>query len=374
TQLGFEVEGLILIVGAAIVLSLKAGFDPGHPADVVFVLLAVVIQAVLPFLGHATIVRTMRWLVVPCAVLFAVLLGFSVSHASLNAVHHGAGWPTYMAGLAFTITLAGLGWAECGNDYSRYCAPNASRAGIVGWVFLGTALPEILIMTLGAAVATFIPGLGTGTGGFKPLADQSAIPAWFVVVFLIFCIVQLFGINSLDMYSSGVTLQALGAPVKRYQAVLIDCVIALGFTLYAVLSLSFSTFLSDFVDVVIVWIAPWSAIYLVDWVMRRFRYVPAELQRTDRSGLYWATGGVSWPSIVAQIVGMFAALEALSATFALPHWLNLVTYHSGGADLSIYLGMGVAGVLYLVLAWPAVRRQSVRQDEVLRGPGGLAAS
>jgi len=32
-----------------------------------------------------------------------------------------------------------------------------------------------------------------------------------VVIFLLFAITQLFGINSLDMYSSGVTLQAMGA-------------------------------------------------------------------------------------------------------------------------------------------------------------------
>jgi len=43
-------------------------------------------------------------------------------------------------------------------------------------VFLGTAVPEILIMTLGAVVATFIVGIGQGTGGFLPLAHQSAIP------------------------------------------------------------------------------------------------------------------------------------------------------------------------------------------------------
>ena len=61
-----------------------------------------------------------------------------------------ADWQTYIEGLAFTIALSGLGWAECGNDYTRYCPPDTSKKGIVGWVFLGTAVPEILIMTLGA--------------------------------------------------------------------------------------------------------------------------------------------------------------------------------------------------------------------------------
>jgi purine-cytosine permease-like protein len=379
TQIGFEVEGLILIVGATLVLELNAGYSPGDPAKVVFVLVAVLIPGILPFLGHATIAKTLRLLVVPFLVLFAVLLGFAIPHASVHGVVHGADWQTYMEGLAFTIALSGLGWAECGDDYSRYCPPSTSKPALVGWIFLGTALPEILIMTLGAAVGTFIKGLGTGTGGFLPLAHQSAIPGWFVSVFLIFCILQLFAINSLDLYSSGVTLQALGFRLKRYQAVLVDCVIALGVTMYAVFSVSFSQYLTDFVDAVIVWISPWCAVYLVDWAMRRFRYVPWELQRTDSGGLYWRAGGISWPAILAQLVGMFAAFSGLAATFHLPQWLNEVTYHTRdahkyGADLSIFVGLGVAGLVYLVLGWRSVRTQAAEQDVILGAFGASAGA
>jgi purine-cytosine permease-like protein len=280
--------------------------------------------------------------------------------------------------LAFTIALSGLGWTENGNDYTRYCPTATSKKSIVGWVFLGTAVPEILIMALGATVGTFVLKIGTGSGGLLPFAHTSAIPSWFVVLFLIFAIVQIFGINSLDMYSSGVTLQAIGAPVKRYQAVLIDCVICLGVTMYAIFSASFTTYLGDFVDIVIIWIAPWSAIFLTDWIIRRYRYVPSELQKTGRGSLYWRRGGVHWPAWVAQIVGMFAAISGLSATFHLPHWLNEVTAHTRdsfgfGADFSIYLGMGVAALVYLALSWRSVRKEADAQDSLLRAEGLLGA-
>jgi nucleobase:cation symporter-1, NCS1 family len=370
TQLGFEVEGILLIVGAALVLSIKAGFSPGDPAKVIFVIIAVIIQGILPFLGHATMVKVMRWLTVPFIVIFAVLLGFAIPHATTHGVPHGADWQTYMEGLAFTITLSGLGWTECGNDYTRYCRPSANKGSIVFWVFVGTAVPEILCMTLGAAVGTFLKTVGTSANAFLPFAHQSAIPAWFVVAFLIFCIFQLFAINSLDLYSSGVTLQAMGVRIKRYICVVVDCVLVLGFTIFAVLSTSFGTFLKDFVDVVIVWIAPWLAIYMVDWILRRFRYVPQHLQRTGRDSLYYRNGGFNWAAIVAQIVGMYAAISALAATFHLPTWLNEVTYHTRdsygfGADFSIYLGIGVAGVLYLVLGWGTVRMERAEQDRLL---------
>ena len=227
-------------------------------------------------------------------------------------------------------------------------------------------------MTLGAVIGTFVVGIGTGAGGLLPFAHQSVIPAWFVVVFLVFAMLQLFAINSLDMYSSGVTLQAIGLPVKRYHAVIVDCVIALGVTMYAIFSSSFTTYLEDFVDIVIVWIAPWCAIFLVDWALRRFRYVPSELQNTGPTSLYWNKGGVFWPALVAQVIGMFAALSALSATFHLPQWLNEVTYHEHGADFSIFFGMGVGGAVYYLLAHRAVAKQAEAQTDLLRQEGLLA--
>ncbi|HEY6429709.1 MAG TPA: cytosine permease, partial [Acidimicrobiales bacterium] len=190
--------------------------------------------------------------------------------------------------------------------------------------------------------------------------------------------VQIFGINSLDMYSSGVTLQAIGVPVKRYQAVLVDCVIALGVTMYAIFSASFTQYLSDFVDIVIIWIAPWSAIFLVDWALRRYRYVPSELQKTGRDSLYWRSGGIHWPAWVAQLFGMFAAVSALSATFHLPTWVNEVTYHTRdaygfGGDFSVFMGMGVGALVSLVLALRGVGKEVDAQDSLL-GQEGLLAS
>jgi nucleobase:cation symporter-1, NCS1 family len=364
TLIGFEVEGLILIVGAGLVLMLKAGLSPGTPAKVVLAVVAIVIQAVLPFLGHATIVKTLRWLIVPCIVIFAALLAFADGHMRLDVASQpfARGWQYFMVGLAFTIALSGLGWTECGNDYSRYVAPDASKAAVVGWVFLGTAAPQVLVMTLGAAIGTFLSSVGTNANAFLPFATQRAVPGWFVVVFLVFCIIQLFGVNSLDLYSSGVTLQALGLNVKRYQAVLIDSGICVAVTLYAVFNASFKTYLSDFVACVICWIAPWLAIFLVDWAMRRYRYVASELQRTDRRSIYWATGGVNWAAIVAQAVGTTLSVLSLDQVFYVGP--IAAAFGNGGADVSIFTGFAGGGLVYLLLGLPTVRRQTAAADSL----------
>ena len=128
TQIGFEVEGLVLIVGAGLVLMIKAGFLPGTPAKVVLILLAVLIQGILPVLGHAAILKTLRALVIPFVILFAVLLAFAIPHVNLHYVQTSGDWQGFTAALAFTIALSGLGWTECGNDYRATAPPTPRRS------------------------------------------------------------------------------------------------------------------------------------------------------------------------------------------------------------------------------------------------------
>ena len=110
TQIGFEVEGLILIVGAGLVLHHQGGLLLGDPAKVILVIVAVLVQGILPFLGHAAIVKSLRALIIPFVILFAILLGFAIPHAHLHGVPHApTGRPTSRAGLHHRPERAGLG-------------------------------------------------------------------------------------------------------------------------------------------------------------------------------------------------------------------------------------------------------------------------
>jgi purine-cytosine permease-like protein len=359
TQVGFQTEGLILVVFGGIALAAKAGYHAGTPLKVVLILVAAAIQTVVPFLGYATIVKVLRALVVPFIVLYVILAFLTVGKANPGSVHPGANWQTMMGGLAFTITLSGLGWVESGNDFSRYLPRTADRKSIVGWVFLGTAIPQSALMLLGAAAATYVQIDSKDPFNSFPHAFSS----WFLVPFLVVAIVQLFAINSMDLYSSGVTLQALGLPIKRWNAVLLDTVIGCAITAYAVFSAGFSRLLADFVAAVIAWIGPWMAIFLVDWLLRRQRYVPLELQRTDAGGLYWRRGGVHWPALVAQALGIVASVLAFNQTFYVGPIAE--AFGGGGADFSVFTGILVGGLAYFILARGGVRREAQTQAELL---------
>jgi len=350
TQVGFEIEGIALIVFAAILLASKAGFTAGTAAKVIFIILAVAIQAVLPLLGHAAVLKVLRWLAIPFVVLFAVLAALTTSKVNLHVPAHGASWGALTIFLALVIAAGGLGWTENGNDYSRYLPRDADKKQIVLAVALGGAIPSALLEVLGAAVATGVPS-ATSVNGLI-----SGFPGWFVVPYLIFAIFQLFSINTLDLYSSGVTLQSLVPRLKRLHCVAIDTAICGALAAYAVFSAHFFTLLTDFILFIILWLGPWCAIYLVDSYLRRNRFDHDALL-DERGGRYFRGGGFHWPAIVAQVLGMVVA--AL--------WLNAYTPYVGffanrnggpiGSDFSVFLGLFVGGAVYWLLAGTSVRAE-----------------
>lgn len=340
TQVGFETEGLALIVLAGLALFHQAGVGASTGLKIGLIVVAGLIQLLLPLFGHGAILRTLRVLSVPFLILFVLMAGLSLGKLNVHSVAHGASWQTMFAVLAVIISASGLGWTENGNDFSRYLPRNASKSRTAGWVFLGTFLPSVLLMLLGAAIFTFVPSATNPISGLP-----HAFPAWFLVPYLLVAILQLFAINSLDLYSSGVTLQALGLKLTRLQAVLLDTVICVGLTAYATFSNRFNTLLGDFILFIIVWVAPWTAIYLTDWLLRKRTYDPEALHARS-GGLYWSSNGIHWPAIIAQLVGMAASLSAINTTI----FVGPISKASGGADFSVFTGVVVAGVVYWVLA------------------------
>jgi NCS1 family nucleobase:cation symporter-1 len=178
--------------------------------------------------------------------------------------------------------------------------------------------------------------------------------------YLIFANVQLFAINTLDLYSSGVTLQSLIPRLKRLHCVAIDTVICGALAAYAVFSNKFYGLLADFLLFIILWLGPWCAIYLIDSYLRKNRYDGDALLNV-RGGRYYRNGGFHWPAIIAQVVGMVAASLWLNAfsTSALSYVGPLASRHGGpfGSDFSVFIGLIVGGVVYYLLAGRAVRAE-----------------
>jgi NCS1 family nucleobase:cation symporter-1 len=348
TQVGFEVLGLYLVVAAGLALLNKAGIGTSDGLKWALIVGAASIQLLLPLLGHGTILRALRVMLLPFIVMFILLAVLALPKAHLGAGHN-ASWAMMMGGLALMFSTGGFSWTMNASDYSRYLPEDASPRKIVLAVGLGGFIPGTLCVLLGAAVATAVASASDPIAGLP-----HAFASWFIWPYLILVLFQLFAINSLDLYTSGLTLQAVVPKIKRWQCVLLDTIVAGILTAVAVFSTGFYTFVTDFTLFMLIWIAPWATIYIVDYFLRRGRYSPRGLMQTA-GGIYWRNGGFNIPGLVAQLVGMIATASWLNAY---PAWTSPLSSHTGGADFSVFMGVIFGGGVYYLLARRTVRAQA----------------
>jgi NCS1 family nucleobase:cation symporter-1 len=352
TQVGFEIEGIVLVVLVAEAMLARGGVRADAGLKVVLVLVAVGIQFVVPFLGHPTITKLLRYLSFVFIVVFVVMAALVVPHVQLDRFHQHASWAIWTTAVVLVVSAGGLGWTENGNDYSRYLPRSTPKAQTFLAATLGGAIPSILLELLGAAAYVVSPKATAVTG------VPSAFASWFFWPFVILALPQLFAINSLDLYSSGVTLQALGVRVKRWGAVVIDTVVAGLVTLLVIFQGRFYSDLSGFLDYIVVWLGPWFGILCVDYLLRRGRY-DLHVLAGERGGGRWTIGGIGWPAVVAQVVGMAAGLMWTDAKYYVPSYVGPLSRATGGADFSWLLGIVVGGLVYLALAGRQVGESEV---------------
>jgi nucleobase:cation symporter-1, NCS1 family len=359
TQVGFEIEGIFFVVATVILLFSLHGTTLNTPARIAVIIVAALLQMIVPLLGHATISKVLRYLAYIFIVFFAVLAGFTFNKLHLSTVHiKPTSFAVWTTALVLIISTGGLGWTENGNDYSRYLPRNTPGSRTFWAAALGGAIPSIILELLGVFAFT----VTSKSVGITQLGVPQSFPSWFVTPFLIFAIFQLLAINTIDMYSSGVTLQALGLPVKRWGAVIIDTVVCAVVTGIILFHGNFSKDFAGFLLYIVVWLAPWFGILITDYVLRGRKYDSLSL-RSARDGLYWRNGGIHWPAVIAQVVGMVAALMWINAATAFPAYTGPISNHFpglAGGDFSWAIGIVVASLLYWALAARGVRREATQ--------------
>ncbi|HEX8009249.1 MAG TPA: cytosine permease [Trebonia sp.] len=363
TQVGFEIEGIYFVCATVILLFAHYGTTLNSAGKIVIIILAVAAQMVMPLLGHATITKIMRYLAYLFIVLFALLAIFTFQRLHLSTFHpHPVTFAVWTTALVTIISVGGLGWTENGNDYSRYL-PRTTPSYKTFWAAaLGGAIPSIILELLGVFAYT----VTTKTVGITQLGIPQSFAAWFVVPFLILAVFQLLAINTIDLYSSGVTLQALGVPVKRWGAVIIDtavCGVVTGLILFN--SRTFYADFSGFLLYIVVWLSAWFGVFITDYLLRRKRYDTASLvvgsASENNGGLYWRNGGIHWPAVIALAAGIVAALMWINAAFAVPSYTGPISNHfpgMAGSDLSWVMGIVVSSLVYWALGARGVRKEA----------------
>lgn len=341
TAVGWEAVNLVLGAFALFSLAEGLGWSPGIAGKAVLLAGLTIFTFGVAVLGYATIVYMQKIFTVALGIAMIGLLPQVMSFAPAAAPAEAG--PASLASLFIALTLVAsmpISYASCAADYTRYLPRDAKASGIIGWTFLGSLIPAVVITIIGYLAAR-VTDMADPIGGFQPI-----LASWYFHLFVVLVVGGSITNNFINTYSSGMSLLATGLKVSRPTAILIDATVATAASVYAIFFHDFTATFMAFLQLMVAWIAPWTAIYLVDIWLRRSRYDGKSLLSED-GGRYRYSQGWHVPAFIAWIAGAIVTLACTSAEmFTSP----LVTSVLGGADLSIIAGMLSGGVIYWALA------------------------
>jgi purine-cytosine permease-like protein len=157
TQVGFEIEGIVIIVLIIEAMFSREGTVLDTGAKVVVIICAVAVQFIAPFLGHATITKVLRHLSYMFIVVFIVMAVLVIPHAHVTRLRQHTSWWLWTTGVVLIVSAGGLGWTENAADYSRYLPRDTPKWKTFWAATLGGAIPSILLELLGAAAYLVSP-------------------------------------------------------------------------------------------------------------------------------------------------------------------------------------------------------------------------
>ena len=340
TIIGFGVVNAVVGTLALTELARELGLDPGDGTRAVALGLVLVVTFAAAVWGHATVAVLERWLAYALGAGVVLLLVFVLPDARPSFRAQPAADTSFGVWLlAFFIFASGpFSYLNVPADYSRYMRPDTPKRPIALWTLLGAMVPSVAMGLIGIAAAT-------ATDMTDPVAGLVALtPDWFVVPFLAIVVGGSITNNILGLYSSGLVLQVMGVPLRRSRTVIIDAVLITLGSIYAVFVSDFTTSLTNFLSLMVIWIAPWGAIYLVDVWLRRNRY-DVEALHDPRGGRYRYRDGVNYRALAALALGILAGGAFANSV----EWQGPLIGLIGGGDLSVVVGFLVGGGIYLAL-------------------------
>jgi NCS1 family nucleobase:cation symporter-1 len=318
-----------------------------HGPAKLWIVVATVLAAVVALIGYDLIHSVERWLSGGFLVIFGILtvavflLPFPAGSFDLGGFHATPFLVQFGAVAGYQIS-----WAIYVSDYSRYLPPTVGIKRTFLWTYFGSALGGIWLMCLGAALAAWAGDKFDTISSLRQAGDR--VFHGFGGVVLVFAMLGLVSVTALNMYGGSLTLISATDSFRSIRPTSTVRIVTIVFT--AVLSLvpalligaDFLTNFEDFLLLVLYLFVPWTAVNLVDYyVVRRGHYAIAEI--FNPRGLYGRWG---WRGILSYLVGFGAMLPFLSTS----KYTGFVANAMGGADISFFIGLPVAGILYWLLA------------------------
>ena len=360
--IGWEIVVTTLAVLATETVLKRLGLPGGNFTVAVSFVVIAVVGVTVSLLGHATIVKIQKWFTYVFGALTVVFIVLEWSQIDWQKVGHlpTGSFAGLIGGISIIMAGLGIGYVSGGADYTRYLPKNSSGRAIVGWTTLGASVPQVILMIFGVFLTASNADLATTSDPIGALAKP--LPTWFLVPYMIAAAGGLVAATLVNMYSSGLSLMALGLRLPRYKTVLVDAVLmVIGCTYMLFFADNFFAPLQGFLVALGVPLAGWAAIFVTDlFLFRRHGYVEKDLYRRD--GVYGAWGA---PGLIALIVATVIGLGLVTSTTSALHWMGYLlglfggrTGPIGSSSLGIVISFVVGGVIYAGLATVRAKRTS----------------
>ena len=305
-----------------------------------WIVILAVPSVLIGIFGYRWIHRVMQASAVVVGVALVIMFAQGLRYGALPARETTWARPTFGLFLA-AVTLLVIDMLSYGplvSDYTRYLPAATSGRRLFWGIYAGNVLATFFSCAVGAYLAALLPSLG-------PVAAIGKVSgSWALVIMA----VSLIDANTFNAYTGAFQILAFGSMWRRFKAesvtvrlVPLMCVMAAGVVTAYLGYRSFVTNLTNFLDVLLVILIPWSAVNLADYfLVRRGSYDVASFFTAD--GAY---GRFAWRGLLAYTIGIAAEWPFVSQ----PDYTGPLVRTLGGADISWLVGWFATAIAYLLL-------------------------
>ncbi|WP_406002962.1 purine-cytosine permease family protein [Streptomyces sp. NBC_00829] len=328
--------------------------------------IAASVAALIALYGYRWIHRVSRWLTWPLVAVMIVVTVAALADGGLPADAFSFGGFKAAAFMTAFVIVAGfqLGWAPYVSDYSRYLPAGVGVRSTFWWTYLPSALSGIWVFAIGAVASAAYPD-ATPVAAFKQMADNLVGGlGWFMVAALLLGLLSVMAINQYGGMMSIISIWDSFKPVRSTRTIRAVCIAVMFALVWGVAQFVGVDRFNAFYGNVLIFLAylftPWTAINLVDYFfVRRGAYSIREI--FNPQGIYGRWG---WRGNLAYLLAIVAMIPFVVTT----PFTGFAASALGGVDYSMFVGLPVAGLLYLMfcrsLDIPAERR-IVEEEGVL---------
>jgi NCS1 family nucleobase:cation symporter-1 len=369
---GWETVLVALSTLATATIFEQMGWGSGDLTKAIAFLGTAALIVVAGVLGFETIMRLQKLITIATVALTIGFILVTLDEIDWGAVQAMEGGTTQavIGALVLMMTAFGLSWVNSAADYSRYLPRTASTRGVIVWTTFGGAIAPVILLTYGLLLIGSRPELIDRIGA-DPLGTLATLlPNGLshnvgIAALLVYAVVVVAGLVAgavLDIYSSGLSLLALGLPMPRWMAALLDGVIMIVGAIYVVwIANDFIGPFQGFLITLGVPIASWCGIFLADLLLRRRAYDEVDL--FDPRGRYGSANPASILLMVLSTAIGWGLVVNFSDGFGwegylLDPWgLGGKSGSWSGANLGVAFAFFLSFLGYLALCSGRVRRQ-----------------